>query len=346
MARKPNVFPSYLLHQPTGQARVRINGQDHYLGEYGSEESRIRYGELIAKLGGGVKIDPVADSKRGRLPRNESHDPGPSVGELCLVFLRHAEGHYLKDGTPTSEIHIIRSVIKPLNALCGMLPTKDFGPLALKAVRQKMIESGWCRGTINQAMSRIRRIFKHAIANELIDSSVHDRLKCVAPLLAARTEAHDKPVATSLSATFKELDSAPCPETGNPTGASTDPVGALVCQLIEICISVRVRRQKSRRIITESCAKAFTQQAASAACRSLSGSLRWLRIAFSGWNQRIEFREFAKDREISVLPHVVEVGVALDDRLFQCFDCFVEKPRLTSVQAHCRRTQAARIVGL
>ena len=43
-------------------------------------------------------------------------------------------------------------------------------------------------------MSRIRRIFKHASANELIDSSVLDRLKCVAPLLAGRTEPHDKAV--------------------------------------------------------------------------------------------------------------------------------------------------------
>jgi len=28
MARKPNVFLSYLLHHPTGQARVRINGKE------------------------------------------------------------------------------------------------------------------------------------------------------------------------------------------------------------------------------------------------------------------------------------------------------------------------------
>lgn len=26
-------LPSYLLHKPTGQACVRINGRDHYLGE-------------------------------------------------------------------------------------------------------------------------------------------------------------------------------------------------------------------------------------------------------------------------------------------------------------------------
>ena len=47
------------------------------------------------------------------------------------------------------------------------------------------------RDTVNSGMSRIRRIFKHAIANELIDGSILPRLQCVAPLLAGRTEAHD-----------------------------------------------------------------------------------------------------------------------------------------------------------
>ncbi|MFN9235038.1 MAG: hypothetical protein ACK6D4_10390 [Planctomyces sp.] len=58
MARKPNVCPSYLLHKQSGQARVRIGGKEFLLGEYGSEESRVLYGELIAKHAGGHQIDP------------------------------------------------------------------------------------------------------------------------------------------------------------------------------------------------------------------------------------------------------------------------------------------------
>ena len=34
--------PAYLLHKPTGQARVRLNGKDVYLGTYGLAESRER----------------------------------------------------------------------------------------------------------------------------------------------------------------------------------------------------------------------------------------------------------------------------------------------------------------
>lgn len=48
MPRPKSLIPAYLLHKPTGQARVRINGKDFYLGPYGSDESRRKYGELIA----------------------------------------------------------------------------------------------------------------------------------------------------------------------------------------------------------------------------------------------------------------------------------------------------------
>lgn len=41
--------PAYLFHKPSGQARVRIDRADHYLGPYGSPESRDRYDELIAE---------------------------------------------------------------------------------------------------------------------------------------------------------------------------------------------------------------------------------------------------------------------------------------------------------
>lgn len=199
MTRKRSSLPAYLLHSPSGQARCRIDGKDIYLGLYGSESSRIRYGQLVAKLAGGMSVDPLADSNRKGPPRNDSEaDPGPTVGELCLAFLRYAEGHYVKNGQPTSQLHVVKGTVRPLNELYGLTPAKDFGPLAMKAVRVKMIELGWTRGTVNASMGRIRRIFKHAVENELIDASILQRLQCVAPLLAGRTEAHDNAPRTAV----------------------------------------------------------------------------------------------------------------------------------------------------
>ena len=49
MPRKPGKVPSYCRHKHSGQAVVRINGRDHYLGEYGSSDSHERYQRLIAE---------------------------------------------------------------------------------------------------------------------------------------------------------------------------------------------------------------------------------------------------------------------------------------------------------
>ena len=42
-------IPAYQHHKATGQARVRINGKDHWLGKHGTPESHDRYDELIAE---------------------------------------------------------------------------------------------------------------------------------------------------------------------------------------------------------------------------------------------------------------------------------------------------------
>lgn len=42
-------IPSYRHHRPTGQAVVRLDGRDHYLGRFGTPESRQRYDRLIAE---------------------------------------------------------------------------------------------------------------------------------------------------------------------------------------------------------------------------------------------------------------------------------------------------------
>lgn len=186
MARKANAIPSYLLHKQSGQARVRINGRDHLLGRFGSEESRIRYGELISKVAAGRPIDPFS-------PKVSSPDAGLTINELVLAFMRFADGHYLKNGKPTSEIHCLKSATRPLVDLYGFTAVDDFGPMMLKAVRQKFVEAGWVRYTCNKAIGRIRSIFKWGVENELVSPSTLQRLQAVAPLLAGRTEAPDNP---------------------------------------------------------------------------------------------------------------------------------------------------------
>lgn len=192
MARKANLFPSYLLHQPTGQARVRIAGKDHYLGEYGSEASRIAYGQLVAKLAGGVHVDPFVKAKRGSTTTIEP-EAGLTINELVLAFMRHADGHYVKNGKPTSEIHCMKSATRPLIDVYGFTAVDSFGPMMLKAVRQRYVDAGWVRDTCNKGVKRIRTIFKWGVENEMLAPATLQGLQAVAPLLAGRTVAKDNP---------------------------------------------------------------------------------------------------------------------------------------------------------
>ena len=175
-----NRIPSYRHHKPSGLAVVTAGGKDHYLGKYGSTESREAYGRLIARYASGSSVQ-TAKTAASSL----------TVNELVLAFMRFADQHYRKAGKLTDEVHCIKSALRPLCDLYGDTAASDFGPLALKAVRQKMVDGGWTRGYINKSVGRIRRVFRFGVANELCEPSVLQRLEAVAPLLEGRTEAHD-----------------------------------------------------------------------------------------------------------------------------------------------------------
>ncbi len=185
MPRQKSAIPSYLLHKPTGQARVRICGRDHYLGAYGTEESRRRYGELVSQSSNGLPVDPVAAAG--------PQDSGPSVAELVLTYLKHAETYYVKDGKPTDEVHCFRSAVKSLVTLFGMLPAKDFGPLQLQSVRTQFIANGWTRRFCNASVNRLRRIWKWGVSQALIPVTSWQALTAVSPLKQGKCDAPDRP---------------------------------------------------------------------------------------------------------------------------------------------------------
>jgi len=171
---KPAVrVPTYGLHKATGQAVVRLNGKDHYLGKYDSPESRAAYDRLILQW----------LSNDRTLPKTKA---GPTVNEVILAYVRWAECYYVKDGQPTKELGIVKASLKPLRQAYGTTPAGEFTPDKLKLVRDSYIRQGLCRNEVNRRVNHVRRLFKWAVAESLVPPSVWHGLQCVAPLKRGR----------------------------------------------------------------------------------------------------------------------------------------------------------------
>ncbi len=176
-------IPGYRLHKPTGQAVVRLDGRDIYLGKHETEASREKYRRVVAEWLSGT---PQAARPTTVAPAR------PTVDELILAHWHHAETFYRRpDGTQTAEFAKIKLACRPLRQLYGTTAAEDFGPRAFKALRCSMVDSGLCRRTVNQRLGIVVRVFRHGVESEMIPASVYQTLKSIAALRAGRSAARE-----------------------------------------------------------------------------------------------------------------------------------------------------------
>jgi integrase len=186
-------IPSYRRHKQSGQAVVTLpdglgGRRDVLLGKYGTVDSRNNYLRVTAEW-----------EANGRRLSEAASRSDLTVNELALAYWRHAEQYYRHpDGAPTSELACLRAALRPLKELYGHTVAKDFGPLALKDVRQRMIESKekrigrpWSRRTVNLHICRVRALFRWGVEQELIPAEVLRALRAVRGLSAGRSSARE-----------------------------------------------------------------------------------------------------------------------------------------------------------
>ena len=61
-------LPKYRHDKPKDLAVVRIDGHDHYLGRFGSEESKEKYRRLIAERLVAGRVEPIRHESEGDAP--------------------------------------------------------------------------------------------------------------------------------------------------------------------------------------------------------------------------------------------------------------------------------------
>jgi hypothetical protein len=196
--------PAYRQLKARNLAVVTIDGRDHYLGRYNSPESREQYDRLIAEwLANGRRsiATPTSDHLKSSVKPVGLANSGVTVNELILAFVTHPSTYYRRpDGTPTGEFGEYRRTLSLLRDLYGRTSAAAFGPLALKAVREKLVASEWCRGIINQRVDRIKRAFRWAVEQEIVSPTLYQGLGAVRGLQRARSTARETQLSDCRSA--------------------------------------------------------------------------------------------------------------------------------------------------
>jgi integrase len=178
MPRLTQSIPKYRKHRASGQAVVTLSGVDHYLGPHGTKASKLEYDRVITEW--------LANGRQTLRGPN-----GVSVAELLAGYWQHAKRYYWKNGEATDTLSHVKVALRFLKTSYSHTQAADFGPLAFKAVRGKMVNAGHSRGYINRQMGHIVRLFKWGVENEMVPASVHQALATVSGLRKGRTEAPD-----------------------------------------------------------------------------------------------------------------------------------------------------------
>ena len=144
----PPIYPRNAAPGQRTFCRIFRDGKphDYPLGPAGLQEQKEAYARLQAELLAG-EAQP-------------SSTPAPvsalSVVEALSRFADHAETRYAS----TAELHHFRAVLRVVRALYASLPLPDFGPKHLGAVRAALVLKGWCRRTINRALTRVKTCWR------------------------------------------------------------------------------------------------------------------------------------------------------------------------------------------
>ncbi len=170
-------------------------------------DAKQRFDEFLAKwLANGRRLDDDVAGER------EVY----RVEDLVADFLEHARTYYVTPAGKTGgEFVNLRLALAPVLELFRELPAAEFGPVALRAVREKMVAGGrLCRKEINNRVHRIKRAWRWAASNEEVSGSLVESLNTLDGLRAGKTTAREsEPVRPVAESTVHEVVAHLCPTT-------------------------------------------------------------------------------------------------------------------------------------
>lgn len=115
-----------------------------------------------------------------------------TVNELCDRWIVHAQTYYRRpDGTPSGRADIQSPLVRDLRELYGRRPVEALTHPDMLRLRDRLVQRGLARSTINSILSGVRGIFKWALDEALISAQCKAELTQVANLKAFRSPARE-----------------------------------------------------------------------------------------------------------------------------------------------------------
>lgn len=164
MPRPRKAVPSYRLHKQSGQAVVTVSlggvRKDILLGLHGSPESKEEYERVLARLRTPSGAHLLA-AGNGAFPTR----PSLTVAELVLAYLRWLSG-VPKPASPKGRTGGMnpKYALRTVRDMFGSVPATEFGPKALKAVREAWVAQKLSRKVVNGRAGCVRRMFKWGVS--------------------------------------------------------------------------------------------------------------------------------------------------------------------------------------
>ncbi len=168
-------LPSVRTHAK-GYFFIRISGKDHYLGKDRSAanaQAKLLLSEYLRDQHFSQKSQPMTSEL--------------TIEEIAVEYLCFAKTYYVGSERSADSFDRCRLSIKPLIDLYGKEKPSQFGPLALKRVRDRFVGAELSCSTVNDRVNIIKQCFRWAVENEFCDSSVYQALQTVRPLQPGRS---------------------------------------------------------------------------------------------------------------------------------------------------------------
>lgn len=174
--------PTLRRHKRSGHSYARFDGRQVWFGPFEDPQTHQAFAEHLA---------------RWEANGNQAADSPVSAASLRVVdlvarYLAYAEVYYRHpDGSPTGTVEAVSYAVRPLLGLFATSLASEFTITSLKLVRERMIQDGLARKTINKRVSRIIQVFRWAAEESLASAEVFHALCVLRPLKAGRSAARE-----------------------------------------------------------------------------------------------------------------------------------------------------------